>query len=86
MTLESLSQFGSSLLMCAGESAVRSIALALTAGLVLSNLRVKQSGLRLLSWTGVLYAAMLMPLLGLILPRSMSGCCLHSSKQSCRRR
>src|SRR5262249_20206053 len=66
--MESLNQIGSSLLAHAGESAVRSIALALAAGLVMNVVRFKQPRLRLLSWTGVLYAAMLMPLLGLIIP------------------
>src|SRR5262249_54645868 len=68
MMPESLSQLGSSLLTSAGESAVRSIALALTVAILVRILRVNQPRLRLLSWTGVLYAAMLMPLLGLFLP------------------
>src|SRR5258708_528567 len=68
MTFESIYQFCSSLLASAGESAVRSIALALAAGLVIGVVRIRQPRLRLTSWTGVLYAAMMMPLLGLVLP------------------
>jgi beta-lactamase regulating signal transducer with metallopeptidase domain len=68
MTLEAINQSCSSMLAYAGESAVRSIALALAAGFVVSVARIKQSRLRLISWSGVLYAAMAMPLLGLLLP------------------
>ena len=68
MTLESTSQVCTSVLAYAGESAVRSIVLALAVALVVGVARVRHARLRLISWTTVLYAAMVMPLLGLVLP------------------
>jgi beta-lactamase regulating signal transducer with metallopeptidase domain len=68
MTLESLNQFLSTVPASAGQSAVRSIALALAVGFVLSVARIKDARLRLLTWTGVLYTSMMMPLLGFVLP------------------
>jgi beta-lactamase regulating signal transducer with metallopeptidase domain len=63
-----MSQFFSSVAACAGESAVRSIALAAAAGFALAVARIRHPRFRLLTWTGVLYTAMLMPLLWIALP------------------
>ncbi len=50
------------------EAAIRSAALALAAGLALNVFRVKDAGVRLSVWTGVLYAALAMPFLGWVVP------------------
>jgi beta-lactamase regulating signal transducer with metallopeptidase domain len=49
-------------------SAVRSVALAGIAGLALLAFRVKAASLRLFTWTGMLYVALALPLLGWVLP------------------
>ncbi len=48
--------------------AARAILLATAGGLALAVFRVKTTSLRLFAWTGILYAALAMPLLGLMLP------------------
>jgi beta-lactamase regulating signal transducer with metallopeptidase domain len=68
MTLESMSQFLSSVAASAGESAVRSIVLALAAGSILAVTRSRHARLRLLTWTGVLYISLMMPILAIALP------------------
>src|SRR5215471_10146538 len=68
MTFESMSQFLSSVAACAGQSAVRSTALALAVGSVLFATKFGHARLRLFTWTGVLYLAMMMPLLAVALP------------------
>jgi beta-lactamase regulating signal transducer with metallopeptidase domain len=50
------------------EAAVRSIALALAVGSLLTVTKLGHPRLRLLTWTGVLYISMMMPLLALVLP------------------
>jgi bla regulator protein BlaR1 len=49
-------------------SAVRTLVLAGAAALALAAFRVKNTSLRLFTWTAVLYAALAMPLLGRLLP------------------
>jgi beta-lactamase regulating signal transducer with metallopeptidase domain len=50
-------------------AALRSMAVAVAAGLLLATFRVRAARLRLLVWTAVLYAALAIPLLGWILPQ-----------------
>jgi beta-lactamase regulating signal transducer with metallopeptidase domain len=57
-----------SLLAHLANPAGRALALACVAGLALAAFRVKATSVRLFAWTAVLYAALAMPLLGLILP------------------
>jgi len=57
------------LLVPLGESALRSLAVAGLAALVMALHSPKRAGVRLQIWTGVLYIALAMPLLGIILPR-----------------
>jgi beta-lactamase regulating signal transducer with metallopeptidase domain len=52
-----------------GDSALRAVIFAAAAGVGLALFRVRSSSLRLLTWTGVLYAALAMPLLTWIVPR-----------------
>jgi beta-lactamase regulating signal transducer with metallopeptidase domain len=47
---------------------LRSLVVGIAAGAALSALRVKSTSVRLLTWTLVLYAGLLMPLLGWMLP------------------
>ncbi len=49
-------------------AAVRALLLAAVAGLALALFRVKSTAARLFTWTMVLYAALMMPVLGRILP------------------
>jgi beta-lactamase regulating signal transducer with metallopeptidase domain len=57
-----------SLLAQLANPAGRALALACIVGLALAALRVKTTSARLFAWTSVLYAALLMPLLGWMLP------------------
>jgi hypothetical protein len=50
------------------EPALRSLALGCLAWLVLAVLPVKRAAARLYAWTGLLYVALAMPLLGALLP------------------
>ena len=50
------------------DAAARALALACGAGLALTAFRVRATTLRLFTWTGILYAALAMPLLAWILP------------------
>ncbi|HKT48937.1 MAG TPA: M56 family metallopeptidase, partial [Candidatus Angelobacter sp.] len=68
MTLLSVLHVSKDLLVPLGESALRSIAAAGVAALVLALLPSKRSIVRLRVWTGVLYIALAMPLLGVVLP------------------
>ena len=68
MTLLSVLHVSKDLLVPLGESALRSIAVAAVAALLLALLPSKRSVVRLRVWTGVLYVALAMPLLGLVLP------------------
>lgn len=55
-------------LMQLGIWAARALVLALFAGFALALFRVKSTGVRLLSWTAVLYAGLAIPLLSFLLP------------------
>lgn len=68
MTLLSTLNVSKDLLVPLGDSALRSIAVAGAAALVLALLPSKRSIVRLRVWTGVLYIALAMPLLGVALP------------------
>ncbi|HET9790548.1 MAG TPA: hypothetical protein VFR08_04530, partial [Candidatus Angelobacter sp.] len=68
MTLLSVLHVSKDLLVPLGESALRSVAVAGIAALLLALLPSKRSVVRLRVWTGVLYVALAMPLLGLVLP------------------
>ena len=57
------------LLVPLGESALRSLAVAGIAALVMALHSPKRAGVRLQVWTVVLYIALAMPLLGIVLPR-----------------
>lgn len=57
------------LLAWLAEPALRSLAVACVAALVLAMVSRKRAALRLYVWTGVLYVALAMPLLSLFLPR-----------------
>ncbi len=69
MTLVPLLPQSTDLLARLGESALRSVAVAGIAALVMALLPSKRAALRLRVWTGVLYLALAMPLLGVLLPR-----------------
>jgi len=56
------------LLVFLAEPALRSLAVASIAALVVALLRGKRAAMRLSIWTGVLYVALAMPLLGALLP------------------
>ena len=64
MTLVPLLPQSTDLLARLGESALRSVAVAGIAALVMTLLPSKSAALRLRAWTGVLYIALSMPLLG----------------------
>jgi beta-lactamase regulating signal transducer with metallopeptidase domain len=68
MTPVSATQSASNFLMQLANPAARALALAGAAGLGLAVLRVKNTSVRLFTWTAVLYAAIAMPLLGWMLP------------------
>ena len=57
-----------SLLVHLAEPAARAVALALFVAVGLTTFRVKATSLHLGAWTGVLYIALAMPLLGWMLP------------------
>lgn len=57
------------LLVQLASAALRSLTVAVAAGLALALLRVRATHLRLWVWNAVLYAALAIPLLGWILPR-----------------
>jgi beta-lactamase regulating signal transducer with metallopeptidase domain len=69
MTLAPLLPQSTDLLARLGESALRSVAVAGVAAVVMTLLPSKRAALRLRVWTGVLYLALAMPLLGVLLPR-----------------
>ena len=68
MTLIAAVSASSSFLAQLMNPAARALALAAVAGLGLAGFRVKNTSVRLFSWTAVLYAAFAMPLLGRMLP------------------
>jgi beta-lactamase regulating signal transducer with metallopeptidase domain len=61
-------QASTNLLVQLANPATRALALAAAAGLALAAFRVKSTSVRLFAWTGVLYAALAMPLLSWTLP------------------
>ncbi|HST78330.1 MAG TPA: hypothetical protein VLN58_07560, partial [Verrucomicrobiae bacterium] len=69
MTVIPLLPQSTELLARLGESALRSVAVAAIAALVMALLPSKRAALRLRVWNGVLYLALAMPLLGILLPR-----------------
>jgi beta-lactamase regulating signal transducer with metallopeptidase domain len=69
MTPEAGSIVLPNMLSCIGEAAIRSVALALVVALVLRAVRIKNVRVGLMVWTGVLYAALAMPLLSVVLPK-----------------
>ena len=69
MTLIPLLPQSTDLLVRLGESALRTVAVAGVAALVMALLPSKRAAVRLRVWTGVLYIALAMPLLGVVLPR-----------------
>ena len=66
MTAHALAQFAPRVLIHLADPALRSIVLACFAALMLGVLRVRHASVQLAVWTGVLYAAMAMPLLALL--------------------
>jgi beta-lactamase regulating signal transducer with metallopeptidase domain len=68
MTLTSFIQSSNAFLPFLAEAALRTLILAACAGLGLALFRVKSSLLRLFTWTGVLYAALGMPLMIWLVP------------------
>src|SRR5438270_5005895 len=68
MTLTNFAQWSESFLGLLADSALRTLVLAAVAGLGLALLRVKSTSLRLFTWTGVLYAALVLPLVSGLLP------------------
>jgi beta-lactamase regulating signal transducer with metallopeptidase domain len=68
MTLIAAVHASSNLLAHLANAAIRALALAGAGGLGLAAFRVKATSVRLFTWSGVLYAALAMPLLGLLLP------------------
>jgi len=68
MTLFAALPASTSLLAQLANSAARALVLSVIVGLALTAFRVKTTGLRLLTWTAVLYAAIAMPLLQWMLP------------------
>ncbi len=63
-----ISQFSAGLVTYLLDAAVRSLAFALAAGLVLVALRIRAVPARLAAWKAVLYAALAMPVLVVFLP------------------
>jgi beta-lactamase regulating signal transducer with metallopeptidase domain len=68
MTLIAADSASESVLMLLGSSALRSLVLSGVAGLLLAACRVKNTTLRLFTWTIVLYSALAMPILEWMLP------------------
>jgi bla regulator protein BlaR1 len=68
MTLTHLAPWSDGLIHLLADAALRSLLLAAAAGIGLALLRVKSTTLRLFTWTGVLYAALALPLLSWMLP------------------
>jgi beta-lactamase regulating signal transducer with metallopeptidase domain len=68
MIPHSIANGSSSFLLHVVDPALRSLVLAALAAIALRVLRVKDPAARLAVWSGVLYAALAMPLLGLALP------------------
>lgn len=64
-----MKDIGTDLLTCLAEPAIRSLAVACVAAVVVAVIPGKRAALRLYVWTGVLYVALAMPLLSLFLPR-----------------
>lgn len=63
-----MSQYAPAILRHLVDPAVRALVVATVAAVILRLLRVKRTSIRLGMWTGVLYAAFAMPLLGTLLP------------------
>ena len=68
MILTAAFQASTNLLAQLADSATRALALSGAVGLSLTAFRVRDTAVRLFTWTAVLYAALAMPLLGWILP------------------
>ena len=68
MTSLLITQYSSGVMIFLADAAVRSIILACLAALALAALRVRQATAHLVVWTGVLYAALAMPLLAWLMP------------------
>jgi beta-lactamase regulating signal transducer with metallopeptidase domain len=68
MTPTAAIQASTNLLAQLANPAARALALGAAAGLWLAVFRVKSTTVRLFTWTTVLYAALAMPLLGVVLP------------------
>ena len=68
MSLPAIDQHASGVMLFLADAAVRSIILACRAALALAVLRVRQVTVHLAVWTGVLYAALAMPLLAWMTP------------------
>ena len=68
MTLTAAVPASTSLLAQLVNPAARALALSIIVGIGLSAFRVKNTSLRLFTWTAVLYAALAMPLLQQMLP------------------
>jgi beta-lactamase regulating signal transducer with metallopeptidase domain len=68
MTLIAAFPASASVLSLLWNSAVRALALSGVVGLGLAAVRVKSTAVRLFAWTGVLYAALAMPLLQWMIP------------------
>jgi GWxTD domain-containing protein len=68
MTSVAIAQHASGVMIFLADAAVRSIVLACLAALALAGLRVRHVTVHLAVWTGVLYAALAMPLLAWMMP------------------
>ncbi len=68
MTLTNFAPWSDGLLYPLAETALRTLLLAAIAGIGLVVFRVKSTSLRLFTWSGVLYAALALPLLSWMLP------------------
>ena len=66
--IDSTSHLCALLLRGLAEPALRALALAVLAGLLLAAARVKDAALRMAVWTAVLYAALAMPFLARVAP------------------
>ena len=63
-----VAQFAPRVMLHLADAALRSIVLACLAGLALRAFRVRHASVQLAAWTGVLYAALAMPVLAWLLP------------------